>query len=363
MATRRRFLRTLGAGGLGLLSQPAAAGVSAELEVGNLLLLGFTGHTIASDSAQILAEHLRTRRVAGVAFVKENIGSLSEIEQLVSLFKQASPQALIAIDHEGGAVQRLREQHGFTSLPPALWVAENMDPSQAKAVYSQSARDLARAGFNINLAPVVDLHDSQNPAIGHWGRAFNSDPNIVARYAKHFIDAFSAEGITCVIKHFPGHGRSKSDSHGDLPDITATWSEQELEPYISLILSGAAKIIMGGHLYHANLNGDGIATTLSRNVITNILRNKLKYHGIIITDDIDMKAISVQIGRREAILNAVAAGNDIVVIRNATDFDPTLPQECAEWIRSAVSQSLLDARQITESSARVAALRASIVSE
>lgn len=325
-------------------------------------MLGFTGHTIASDSAQILAEHLRTRRVAGVAFVKENIGSRSDVEQLVSLFKEAAPQALIAIDHEGGAVQRLREQHGFTSLPPARWVAENMDLAQSKAIYSQSARDLAKAGFNINLAPVVDLHDSENPAVGRWGRAFNSDPSIVARYAKDFIDAFAAEGVTCVLKHFPGHGRSKSDSHGDLPDITATWSEQELEPYIPLIQSGAAKIIMGGHLFHAKLSSDAIATTLSRNVITNILRNKLNFRGIIITDDIDMKAISIQIGRRDAFLNAVAAGNDIVVIRNANDFDPNLPQECAEWVLSAVSQSLLDARQIKDSSARVAALRASILS-
>jgi beta-N-acetylhexosaminidase len=208
-------------------------------------------------------------------------------------------------------------------------------------------------GFNLNLAPVVDLHDPANPPIGQFGRAFASDPATVAAYAEAFIDGFSSANILCAPKHFPGHGHSRGDSHFELPDITSSWSEQELEPYERLIADGRAKIIMGGHLRLATIEREPIPTTLSYAVTHGLLREKLGFRGVIMTDSLDMDAVLGTLSRRDAVIKAISAGNDILMIKNVGLFDPFLPQNVVAWVRDAIEEGALRECEIADAAERV----------
>src|SRR5690606_31722899 len=130
----------------------------------------------------------------------------------------------------------------------------------------------------------------------------------------------------CAAKHFPGHGRALSDSHNAIANITATWTEQELEPFIRLFDSPhPPQMVMTGHLRIDTIAADGRPATVSATIVTGLLRQRLGYKGVIVTDDIDMQAMSRVMRRREALVEAIAAGNDLIMIKNLFNYDPLLP--------------------------------------
>jgi beta-N-acetylhexosaminidase len=356
--SRRSVLTGMAAAGLAPLLPGYASAATDDVRkaVGEMLLLGFKGAKAEGASARTLASWIRTGRASGAFFVKDNIGSRSDVAKLVKQFTAGSAlPPLIAIDHEGGWVQRLKEKQGFKKLAKAEVISATLTPEQAKVVYAEAASGLAALGFTVNFAPVVDFYDQNNPPIGQQGRAYSSDPAVITAYAGAFIDAFAAAGIVCTVKHFPGHGRSRDDSHKSLPDITKTWSEAELQPFTTLIASGQARIIMGGHLQL----GDG-PTTLSFKTTTELLRQKLGFTGIIMTDDIDMAAIRSVASRRQAVIRAIAAGNDLIMIQNVVAADSNLADTIADWVTEAVAKSELDANAIMASAARIRSLRAEL---
>jgi beta-N-acetylhexosaminidase len=335
----------------------AAAGEpSLADDVGEMLMLGFTGDTAGSTSAKVVARHLASRRVGSVVFRKMNVRGREEVTDLVRFLSPAGATPLIAIDHEGGFVQRLVGD-GYTRLPPALEVAKTRTPDEARDLYIQAAAELALTGFNVNLAPVVDLQDADNPAIGHFGRAFDANPAKVADYAGAFIDAFAAAGVHCALKHFPGEGHAHDDSHEALPDITATWSEKELEPYVKLIATGQARIIMNGNVRLTSLEPTEVPTTLSAAVTTGLLRNKLGFKGVIMTDDLDMASVREIAGRRDAVIRAIAAGNDLLMVCNTDDVDPELPQHVVDWVGDAIVKGVFTRARVAEAAARVRNLK------
>lgn len=344
------------AAGLARLLRPAPSTLDAD--VGQMLMLGFGGASSESRSAQTLAEHIAAGRVASVLFVKENIGSLEDVRGLIRLFTaDAETPPLIAIDHEGGAVQRLTGRHGFTKLPSALKVAETMSPEEAKALYAEAARQFADLGFNLNLGPVVDLHDPANPAIGKYGRSYSADPAVVVAYAEAFIDAFREAGIVCAVKHFPGQGLALTDSHDVLPDIGSAWSEKDLEPYVALIASGRAQMVLGAHVALSSIESEPIPATLSPAIVTGLLREKLGFSGVAMTDDLDMHAVSNTASRRDTILRAIKAGDDLLMLRNVDPFEPLLPQQILGWVSEAVAKGELRAADVADSAERIRALR------
>jgi beta-N-acetylhexosaminidase len=334
----------------GMATTPRSSSLTSD--VSEMLMFGFAGNTIEAPSARLLAGHIAAGRVGAVVFVKENVGSREDALELVRLFSTGSTP-LIAIDHEGGFVQRLRKRQGFTSIPSARSVGARFSVGEARSLYAKAAVELSAIGFNVNLAPVVDLDDPASPAIGHFERAFHSDPVTVAAYAQAFIDGFGLANIHCVLKHFPGEGHSRSDSHYSLSDISQTWSEEELEPYARMIASGRARIIMSGHLHLATIEKDPIPITLSSAAITGMLRGKLGFWGVVMTDDLDMVAVSSLMGRREAVIRAIAAGNDLLMIRNSAKSDPHLPQKISEWVQDAIHEGILSKNRIAESAERV----------
>jgi beta-N-acetylhexosaminidase len=359
--TRRNVLKSLAASLVGLAGCGRKSTDPLTADVAEMLMLCFYGSTTWSVMSRMLAAHLAAGRIGGVVFDASNVGSRQDVIDLVQMFCTSAPTVpLIAIDHEGGSVQRLKSKHGFTTLPRALVVAQTVSVDQARSLYAQAASEMAAIGFNLNLAPVVDLHDPANPPIGHFGRAFASDPETVTSYAEAFIDGFASANVLCAPKHFPGHGHSLADSHYGLPDITSTWSEKELEPYARLIADGRAKIIMGGHLRLATIEREALPTTLSRAATHGLLREKLGFNGVIMTDSLDMDAVLGLVSRREAVIKAIAAGNDLLMIKNVGLFDPYLPQNVVIWVRDAIERGVLRERDIIESADRVRKLKQEI---
>ena len=230
-----------------------------------------------------------------------------------------------------------------------------MSPSEALDLYTQVSAEFAATGFNINLAPVIDIYAPGNPAIAKFGRAFSSDPNIIATYARAFIDGFHASRIVCAVKHFPGYGNVMEDNHDELPDITKTWSARDLEPYTALMNNGRVDLIMGTHLKLTSLD-PRLPTTLSRRITAGLLREKLRFQGVIMTDDIDMAALAKDMDRKSAFIAALAAGNDLIMVKNVTDHDPNFPLHAVQWVEEAVARGTLSRKAIAASARRVEAL-------
>ena len=355
--SRRRFIAATGALAAPYVTQARAA--VSDAAIGSMLVLGFSGASSDAEGAQGLARHIAAGRAGGACFLGHNARSQAGIESLTRLFASAGKnfRPLIAIDQEGGAVQRLGSKLGYAAVPAAQAVAARNDPAAAQAIYRKMAGVLRSAGFNLNLAPVVDLgFEPRNPIIGHYGRAFGSDGATVARYASAFVAGHREAGVLTALKHFPGHGSTLVDSHEHAVDLTPTWREDEIEPYRKLAQTGMIDIVMSGHLTHGKFTG-GQPATLSQKAIETWLRGAIGYQGAVMTDDLDMAAIRNSYELPDAIIRAINAGNDLILLSNSADPDPDLPVAVIESVKQAVASGKLPASRINESAARIAALK------
>lgn len=326
--------------------------------VSNVLMLGFFGSQKSSLSARLLARQVRHGQVNGVFFVGENVGNSKDLAGLSNLFCASENTPLLAIDHEGGAVQRLSQRHGVTKLPRALRVGSSkLSFGQVKALYAHAGSEFGKWGFNVNFGPVLDFHDPKNSVIGRYGRSFGGDARNITVHAAAFVDGFSSQGIICALKHFPGHGYSTGDSHYQTADISSTWSDNELEPYRQLISLGRAPMIMCGHLRLDSMEPSGRPATLSSAIIKGILRDRLGFDGVVVTDDLDMEAISATHDRRRAVIDALKAGNDLIMIKNLFRYDPLLPKRALYWIRQAIKNGELEESRVLEAGSRVMKLK------
>ncbi len=355
---RRKFLG-LTAGGL---AAPALMNVTrvnaAEIQsmAGRLLVPGFPASSAGGKSAQALAAHIKAGRAGGALFLRHNVKKGgTATRQLAKTFIAADRQSLLAIDQEGGKVQRLGKKHGFTPIPTAQWVAGNKSVAEAKALYQMAGHELRAAGFNLNMAPSVDIHDPKNPVIGKYGRGFSTDVERIAAYAGAFIDGFASAGVACSIKHFPGHGSSRGDSHDGFVDITNTWNEAELVPFARL--AGKAPLVMGGHLFHPQFSNGKSPVTFSQKALVKKLRQDIGYQGVILTDDLDMGAIRKSFQLKEAIVLALAAGNDMLLLSNSLSYDEDLPANAVRWIAQAVKEGRISKGSIQASYNRVMRVR------
>ena len=274
---------------------------------------------------------------------------------------------LIAIDQEGGEVQRLHSKHGVDDVPPASAIAEE-GTKTALTVYSTMARSLKEFGFNFNLGPVIDVNiNPSNPIIGARGRSFSEDPAVVTEYAAAFILAHTDQGILTSVKHFPGHGSSARDSHDGEVDISKTWKvkEESFKPYKELIKTGVVDTIMTGHL---NLNmystpEDPRPASLSPMLINELLRapDQLGYDGVVITDDLEMKAVRNKWTFEERLIMALKAGNDILLNANSIGFEADLSEKAIKYLVDAARDDSVLLNRIVQSHARVIKLKKRLV--
>jgi len=287
-----------------------------------------------------------------------NIQSAAQLKKLTSDLQTLSGNSLfITIDAEGGEVVRLKEKYGFPKFQSAQYFGELNDLSKTKENANNIATILRECGINMNLAPVVDINVNPNcPIIGLKGRSFSSNPEVVFNNAREFILAHRENNIGTCLKHFPGHGSSLHDSHNGFVDISNQWTEIELFPYKLLIKEGLVDAIMTAHIFNKNLD-DKFPATLSKKIITGLLREKLCFNGVIFSDDLMMKAITDHYSFEEAISLALNAGVDIIIQGNNVDFNSELSDKTITAIINLVVQGKLTEQRIDESFKRIFQLK------
>ena len=276
---------------------------------GQLLFAGFPG--LAAPPA--LLERIGEGRVGGVVLFKRNIAAAEQVRALVTALRSAAPPALpllVAIDQEGGRVQRLRGP--WTEWPAMRRVAEHGDPERTAAVAAALARELREAGIELDFAPVVDVDTNPaNPVIGD--RSFARTPEEVARHARAFIAALQAGGVAACAKHFPGHGDTAQDSHHELPRLDHDLERLrrvELPPFRAAIEAGVASV-MTAHVLLPALDPD-LPATLSPRALA-ILRGELGYDGVVFSDDLEMRAVADRFPIEARVELAIRAGVDAVL--------------------------------------------------
>ena len=346
------------------LAAPYVTRVQAAVDdraIADMLILGFHGSSRDAAGAQNLARHVEAGRVGGVCFLGHNTRSRAGIEGLTRLFRSAGRRTnvLISVDQEGGAVQRLGKRSGYKPFPAAKAIAARKSTAEAQAIYAAMARQLKSAGFNLNHAPDVDLgFQPKNPVVTRWGRAYGKDGAKVARYAGAFVRGHRSVGVLTTLKHFPGHGSTLVDSHARPVNLTPTWRADELTPFRVLAQQGLADIIMSGHLSHARLTG-GTPATLSPQAVA-YLRRDIGFNGAVMTDDLDMKAIRSSYSLTDAIIRAMAAGYDLILLSNSLKPDLNLPQHVIRVVKDAVASGRIPAGHIEAAARRVATLKARV---
>lgn len=342
------------------------AEVSLEFKIGQMLLVGYNGLEVTDQHPAI--RDIRELYLGGVILSdyheasenhQRNIESPDQVRRLTEALQQASTvPLLIAMDHEGGMITRLKESHGFPPTVSHEYLGALDDPATTYREAQKMAETLSSIGVNLNLAPVVDLNiNSQNPIITRFERSFSADPEIVTRHASEFIQAHRELGVLCSVKHFPGHGSATGDSHLGLVDVSNDWSRTELEPYRRLIEAGKVDVIMTAHVFNTHLDPHYPAT-LSQATVTGILRNELNYNGVVISDDLEMKAIAKNYGFETAVLKAIEAGVDILLIANNSDkYDETIARRTFNLIREFVREGVISEERIDQSYHRIQTLK------
>jgi len=348
-----------------LLGLPLSAEVSLEHKIGQMLMVGFHG-TSAPSSSQICKD-IKKYHVGSVILFDynpvdkskpKNIVTKAQLKKLTSELQACSHDGklLIAVDQEGGKVQRLKSKYGFYGKFPKASDVIKMDQSQIKSTYTKMSAELKSVGINYDLAPVVDLDiNMKNHVIHGLGRSFGKEPNIVAKYASTFIDAMHSNGVLTSIKHFPGHGSSVGDTHKGFVDVTHLWDEVELEPYH--LLKDKADTVMVAHVFNKKLDAKYPAS-LSYDTITKMLRWKLGFHGVVITDDLQMGAVSNKYGLRNTLKLAINAGNDILLIGNQLDPKKVKSTKVlVETIASLIKSSEVKTESIDKAYRRIQKLK------
>jgi len=202
--------------------------VDLEAKIGQMLIVGFRGLSIKDKAVQNLRKDIQKYHLGGVILFDYDMTRKSQVVSQIPLF--------IAVDQEGGNIQRLKKKFGFPTTASAQYLGQQNNLALTNKQASKIAKTLAGLGINFNFAPVVDLNlNPNNPVIGGLKRSFSAKPDIVTQHALKFIEAHRRYGVLCAIKHFPGHGSSISDSHAGWVDVTNTWKEIELEPYQRII--------------------------------------------------------------------------------------------------------------------------------
>jgi beta-N-acetylhexosaminidase len=357
--TKKLFLTVLGLGLVQVVLSQAKMKDSLDIKIGQMLLIGFPKQEVDQD---VLRE-VTDGKVGSIIYFEKNVppkNSFVLLKKMNWTYQKAAPiPLLICIDQEGGRVNRLKDKYGFPKSITAEAMGKDPSLDSVKFYSEATASTLSGLGFNVNFAPVVDLGTNRdNPIIAKVGRAFSANEDSVTMMAKEVIKAHHKYGVLTALKHFPGHGSSKDDTHNGIADVTQTWEERELKPYRELIDSGYVDGIMSSHIVNKNLDPDGLPGTLSDDVLTGILRNRLHFNGVVFSDDMQMQAITKYYGLEEAIRLAINAGIDIMCFsNNISGSDERTVNKVHSVIRGYVEKGVITKERIDQSYRRVMAMK------
>jgi beta-N-acetylhexosaminidase len=341
-----------------------------DQQVGQLIMIGFDGTTVDAELRRMIADY----HIGGVILFARNVQSPEQVARLTNELQEIAlasghPGLFIAIDQEGGRVARLTEATGFTEFPSAMAVGATGNPENAYRMAAAMAAEMRAVGINVDFAPDLDVNNNpSNPVIGT--RSFGSDPAKVAEYGIAFARGLQENGVLAFGKHFPGHGDTGVDSHTDLPRVShdrVRLDEVELFPFRAAIQAGFAGIMSAHVTFPAIDPTPGLASTLSRSVLTGLLREELGFDGLIATDSLEMGALAAHgypppIGAPLAL----AAGADLLLFNR----DHAMHREAFTHLMNTVeeggvSQEQLDAsaRRILETKAKFGILHPTQIAE
>ncbi len=332
---------------------------SLESMIAQMLMVGVGGDESSDKWVKQLQEDIKKDRVGGIILFKNNVKNQKELKKLTTSFKNIKTKQplFIAVDQEGGKVQRLSSKNGFNDYPAARDIEKNKNLEQTYRTYKKLADELKEYGFNVNFAPVVDLNINPNsPAIGTKKRSYSDKEEIVISYANEFINAQNDAGIVSVLKHFPGHGSAVADSHKRLTDVSSTWQYKELKPYYYFVKYKKAKAIMVSHVTLDKFDKNYPAS-LSKNIINGLLREQLGFDGVVFSDDMNMKAITDIYTLKQAVIKAINAGVDVLVFSSYFTKKSSVIREVREIILQAIKHGDIDKKTIENSYRRVKELK------
>lgn len=281
--------------------------------LGELFIMGFNGTALEDETSAFISQ----AKIGGVILFSQNYENPEQVSSLINDIQNCRTGDLplwVSVDHEGGKVQRFRTS--FTRLPEADVIAKTNSPKLVFELAERTGAELRAVGINVNFAPVADINSNpKNPVIGT--RAYGETEEMVSKMVSAFVRGHLTQGVQPCVKHFPGHGDTTVDSHFALPTVTDTLEslrERELRPFSKAFKSGC-RWVMTAHLMNPNLDSEKPAT-LSSKTLMGLLREEMRYTGLIVSDDLEMKAITDHFGVEEAPRLAIEAGCDLLIYRS-----------------------------------------------
>lgn len=323
-------------------------------QLGQLFLVGFDGLSVPSDFKKAIQEF----NIGGTIYFKRNVESPVQLALLTNTLQfdcrlKDSPPMIVAIDHEGGKVDRLSPP--FTHFPGMDLVGELGSPKLAFNLGFAMGTELEAIGVNVNFAPVADvLTNPKNPIMA--GRAFSSDPEVCAKMGSGVCRGLQKANVAAVAKHFPGHGDTFEDSHLTLPFVDRSLADSEKVEFIPFrrLIRSRVEGVMTAHIINKSLDPDWPAT-LSPKIINDILRAQLRFQKVVFSDDMEMKAIADNYGAEESAIRAIQAGCDMLIYRGDNGF----PVSVYEALIKAVENKKLSKERIEISVQRILNLKRS----
>lgn len=320
-------------------------------KIGQMIFAGISGKTLNDNDLSLINEY----KVGGIIFFKDNLASTNQTLNLLNEIKSVNANngipLFLGIDEEGGRISRLPNE--INNIPSSKKISESNDVFFAHDIGKILGKELSAFGFNLNFAPVLDVNSNpKNPIIGD--RSFGDDPEIVSSFGIAAMKGLQSENIISVVKHFPGHGDTAVDSHLDLPVVSKSIEqlyELELIPFKNAIAEGT-DVVMVAHILLPKVDST-FPSSMSKEIITGILREQLNFDGVVITDDLTMKAITNNYNIAAAAVNSVKAGSDIILI--AHDYHNVISSFQA--LKKAVENGEIPEERIDESVTRILQLK------
>ena len=319
-------------------------------KIGQMLIISVTGTSLNSTTKNNLTKY----KPGGVILFANNLADYNTTIQFVDNMKKTSSIPLIvSIDQEGGKVQRLTSITGklATNIPPMFSLGKMDDTNLSYSVGTVIAEELRVFGFNMDFAPVLDVLSSEDSKV-IGTRSFGTDPNLVSKMGISLAKGLESKGVIAVYKHFPGHGATETDSHYDLPVLSKTKAELYDKDFIPFqkAIQNDAKVIMIGHLAVPNITGDKTPASLSKVLITDILKKEMGYKGLVITDALNMGALSKNYTEKQIYEMAINAGVDILLM-------PKSPESAIKYIKQSIKEGKIKESQINESVRKILMLK------
>lgn len=324
-----------------------------KAQAGQRLVGGFPGKEISPEFTRLVKEY----KIGNVILFEHNIESVSQLKKLCEeiqelIRRETGHGAFITIDQEGGAVTRL--PGSCCNAPGAMAVAASGDPENAGILAAITARELKSLGVNFNLAPVMDVNNNpRNPVIGV--RSYSDQAETAAAYGIAAVKGYQRENFPACAKHFPGHGDTAVDSHLGLPVIEKTLAELEaleLKPFQAVIESGI-EAVMSSHILFPRLEPDHVPCTMSRRIITGILKERMEFQGLVLSDCMEMDAIKKHYGTARGAAAAMAAGVDLVFVSHTAE----LLEEAVHEVYRAVEEGRISLEEMRASAEKIIACK------